>query len=271
MAGSQDYTDEIMTLAGTRVQMLKGGSGPALLLLHGAGGNAGWMPYHQALAQQYTVYAPSHPGYDRSERPAWISTMTDMAHFYRQCIAALGVAPVHVMGFSMGGWLAAELAAMCPPYVQSLTLVGAAGLKPEVGEIAEMLMVSADVSQKLRFYAPARVPDYEALMHRELTPEEQEMQWRNREMTSRLCWKPYFHNPKLPGYLHGLTIPTLIVWGQQDAIIPVNCAELYKQAMPHATLLVIERCGHSPGLEKPPEFLQAVRTFLAQHSGVSRA
>ncbi|MGE3537894.1 MAG: alpha/beta fold hydrolase [Candidatus Tectimicrobiota bacterium] len=265
MAGSQEYTDEVITLAGTRVQMLQGGSGEALLLLHGAGGNPGWLPYHQALAQQYTVYAPAHPGYDRSERPEWISTIQDMAHFYRQALDELGITPVHVIGFSMGGWLAAELAAMCPPSVKSLTLVGAAGLKPEVGEIAEILMVSQDVAKKLRFYDPAQVPDYETLVNRELTPDEQERQWRNREMTSRLCWKPYFHNPKLPGYLRGLKTPTLIVWGQQDAIIPVNCAELYKKALPHATLRVIERCGHSPGLEKPQEFLSAVQAFLAQH------
>lgn len=265
MASAPEYTDDIMTLAGSKVQVLKGGSGAPLLLLHGASGNPGWLPYHQALAQHYTVYAPSHPGYDRSERPAWIGTIQDMAHFYRQCIEDLGVAPVHVMGFSMGGWLAAELAAMCPPYVRSLTLVGAAGLKPEVGEIAEILMVSQDVAKKLRFYDPSQVPDYEALVNRELTPEEQEGQWRNREMTSRLCWKPYFHNPKLPGYLRGLKTPTLLVWGQQDAIIPVNCAALYQRALPQATLHVIERCGHSPGLEKPQEFLNIVRTFLAQH------
>jgi pimeloyl-ACP methyl ester carboxylesterase len=83
MADTQDYTDRLIEVAGTRVQVLQGGSGPPLLVLHGAGGNPGWLPYHRALAQQFTVYAPSHPGYDRSSRPDWISSMTDMAHFYR--------------------------------------------------------------------------------------------------------------------------------------------------------------------------------------------
>ena len=187
-----------------------------------------------------------------------------MAHFYRQFIAQLGLAPVHLMGFSMGGWLAAELAAMCPPYLRSLTLVDAAGLKPEVGEIAELLMVSPDVTKKLRFYDPAQVPDYETLVNRQLTPKEQDVQWRNREMTSRLCWKPYFHNPHLPAYLHGVKTPALIVWGKQDAIIPVNCGELYQQALANATLHVIDRCGHSPALEKPQEFLTVVGAFLAK-------
>ena len=84
------------------------------------------------------------------------------------------------------------------------------------------------------------------------------------EMTSRLCWKPYFHNPKLSGYLRGVNTPTLIVWGKQDAIIPVNCGELYQQALANATLHVIDRCGHSPALEKPQEFVRTVREFLAQ-------
>src|SRR5687768_8969275 len=79
-----DHTDQIIEVAGTRLQLLKGGSGAPLLLLHGAGGNPGWLPYHQALAQHFTVYAPSHPGYDQSGRPDWIGTINDMAHFYRQ-------------------------------------------------------------------------------------------------------------------------------------------------------------------------------------------
>jgi len=264
MADTQDYTDTLIDVAGTKVQVLQGGSGAPLLVLHGAGGNPGWLSYHRALAQQYTVYAPSHPGYDRSSRPDWIGTMNDMAHFYRQFIEALGLAPVHLMGSSMGGWLAAEIVAMCPAYVRSLILVDAAGIKPQVGEIAEILMVSRDVAAKLRFYDPAQVPDYEAIVNRQLTPEEQEMQWRNREMASRLCWKPYLHNPKLPAYLRGVTTPALIVWGKQDAIIPVNCGELYQHALANATLHVIDRCGHSPGVEKPQEFVQTVREFLAR-------
>jgi pimeloyl-ACP methyl ester carboxylesterase len=125
-------------------------------------------------------------------------------------------------------------------------------------------MVSQDVVKNLCFYDPAQVPDYDRLVNRPLTPEEQEVQWRNREMTSRLCWKPYFHNPHLAAYLRGVKIPTLIVWGKQDAIIPANCGELYRQALANATLQLIDHCGHSPALEKPQEFLTAVRSFLAQ-------
>jgi len=265
MAVTQDHTEELIAVAGASIQLLKGGAGEPLLVLHGAAGNPGWLQYHQALSQHCTVYAPSHPGYDQSSRPDWIGTINDMAHFYRQFIEEVGLAPVHLMGFSMGGWLAAEIAAMCPHSLKSLVLVDAAGLKPQVGDMAEIFMVSQEQVQKLRFYDPGQVPDYESQVHRQLTSEEEEHQWRNREMASRLCWKPYLHNPKLPAYLRGVKTPTLIVWGQQDAIIPLNCGELYQQALANSTLQVIDRCGHSPAVEKPQEFLGAVLEFLSKH------
>jgi pimeloyl-ACP methyl ester carboxylesterase len=85
-------------------------------------------------------------------------------------------------------------------------------------------------------------------------------------MTSRLCWKPYFHNPKLPAYLRGVKVPTLIVWGQYDAIIPLNCGELCHKALSNSRLHVIDRCGHSPALEKPQEFLQVIQAFLSRQN-----
>jgi pimeloyl-ACP methyl ester carboxylesterase len=100
---TSDHSEHTLEVAGIQLQLLKGGSGEALLLLHGAGGNPGWLPYHQTLATRFTVYAPSHPGYGRSGRPDWLTTINDMAHFYRQLIEELGLAPVHLIGLSMGG------------------------------------------------------------------------------------------------------------------------------------------------------------------------
>jgi pimeloyl-ACP methyl ester carboxylesterase len=101
---------------------------------------------------------------------------------------------------------------------------------------------------------------------RQLTPEEQIVEHSNREMASRLCWRPYLHNLSLPYYLRKVPTPALIVWGRQDAIIPVECGELYQKALPNATLQVIDHCGHSPAIEKPQEFLRVVTEFL---SGIS--
>lgn len=82
------------------------------------------------------------------------------------------------------------------------------------------------------------------------------------EMLSRLSWKPYLHNPSLPHYLPKVKAPTLIVWGKEDAVIPVECGELFQKSIPNSKLTVISNCGHRPQMEKPTEFRDAVTSFL---------
>ena len=96
-----------------------------------------------------------------------------------------------------------------------------------------------------------------------MTPEEALVDFSNREMASRLLWRPYMHNPSLPHYLSDVGTPTLIVWGRQDAIVPLECGELFHQALSNSRLQVIDQCGHSPQIEKPQEFNQGVSEFLS--------
>jgi pimeloyl-ACP methyl ester carboxylesterase len=242
--------------------MFSSGSGPPLLFLHGAGGNPGWQPYLDNLAQTHTVYAPSQAGFDGTPRPPWISTITDLAHFNQSMVRELGLRDYVLVGFSMGGWVAAEMAAMDHHNLKGLVLVDAAGIKPVHGEIAEIFMVSAQTRMNQRFYDISQVPNGEEYQ-REPTAEEQLVAHSNQEMASRLCWRPYLHNPSLPFYLGRVDTPTLLVWGRQDAIIPVECGEMFQAALSNARLQVIENCGHSPALEKPGEFVAAVNGFLA--------
>ena len=245
-------------VAGAKTEVFKGGNGPALLCLHGARGNPGWMPFHEALASEYTVYAPSHPGYNGSERPDWLRSIADISHFYLAFLRDQNLGgQVHIMGFSMGGWIAAEIAAMSPQVIKSLVLVDAVGIKPQEGEIAEVLMVSPSSTQHLSYYDISKAPNLD-----EIPPEEQAVLWSNREMTSRLCWKPYMHNPNLPEYLKMIQVPSLIVWGRQDGIVPLSCGERYGQVLAGSRLHVIEECGHSPQNEQPEEFLEVVSSFF---------
>jgi pimeloyl-ACP methyl ester carboxylesterase len=263
MTTTRSATKTSVTVSNTEVELFSGGSGPALLFLHGAGGNAGWQAYHEELSRSYTVYVPSQPGFNGSRRPDWVYTINDVCHFNLEMAQKLGLEQYILMGSSMGGWIAAEMAAMCSHNLKALILVDAAGIKPERGEIAEIFMVSAQTRLKQRFYDPSQVSNYDQYT-RELTPEEQVVEHSNREMASRLCWRPYLHNLSLPYYLSKVPTPALIVWGRQDAIIPVECGELYQQALPNATLKVIDNCGHSPAIEKPREFLSAVTGFLSR-------
>lgn len=258
------YTEEIVEVGGAQVHTLKGGSGEPLLLLHGAGGNSGWLRYVDALAERYTVYYPSHPGYGRSNRPKWLESIPDMAAFYTWYLDTLGLANVRAIGFSMGGWIAAEIVATCSGAIGKLMLVGAAGVKPRQGEIADIFIISPAQVLELQFHDQNQVPDYAATYGRELSPEEQLTADLNREMAVRLTWKPYMHDPRLAGgLLQRVKIPTRMVWGRQDRIVPVECGGIYQEAIPNSELVVIENCGHSPQVEKPNEFIQTALEFLA--------
>ena len=251
-----------ITVGDAEVQMFSSVGRPPLLYLHGAGGNAGWQPFLEDLCRRYTVYAPSLPGFNGTPRPEWISTITDMAHFALRMIQSLGFRQYVLMGSSMGGWLAAEIAAMDHHNIKGLVLIDAAGIRPKEGEIAEIFMVSGQTRADLRFHDPSQVPNI-AELTREMTPEQAATDHANREMASRLCWKPYLHNPSLPHYITKVQTPTLIVWGRQDALIPVECAGLYHEALPNSTVNIIDNCGHSPQVEKPREFAAAVDGFLS--------
>jgi pimeloyl-ACP methyl ester carboxylesterase len=263
MTTTQSGKQTRVTVGDNGVELFSGGSGPALLFLHGAGGNPGWQPYHEELSRSYTVYVPSQPGFNGTERPDWVYTINDVCHFNLELAQKLGLDQYILMGSSMGGWIAAEMAAMCSHNLKALVLVDAAGVKPERGEISEIFMVSTETRLKQRFYDPAQVASYDQYT-RELTPEERLIEHSNREMASRLCWRPYLHNLSLPHYLSKVLAPTLIVWGKQDAIIPVECAEIYQRAIPNSTVKIIDNCGHSPAVEKPQEFLSAVTGFLSR-------
>ena len=248
-------------VSGTPVEVFSGGSGPPLIYLHGGGGFGTFDPTGGPIAGRRTVYAPSLPGFFGTPRPSWVYTITDTAHFILSAASELGLSEFVLAGHSIGGWIAAEIAAMGGGNVKGLVLIDAAGLRPKKSDIAEVFMVSGATRLQLAFHDPAQVPNYD-FFTRERAPEETTAEHSNMEMLSRLSWKPYLHNPSLSHYLPKVNAPTLVVWGRQDAIIPLECGEMYHSAIPGSSLTVIDNCGHSPQMEKPDEFNAAVTSFL---------
>jgi pimeloyl-ACP methyl ester carboxylesterase len=254
--------EERIKVGGTTIQVLKGGTGEPLLLLHGLEGNPGWLRCVQALADHFTVYLPSHPGFNHSECPRWLKTMPDLVCFYTWFLEQQQLEGVRAIGFSLGGWLAAELVATTRHAFSKLLLVDAVGIKPQQGEIADIFIVSPAQVLEWSFYDPQQAPEYDQLYGRPLSAEQQAMAENNREMAARLCWKPYMYDPRLPFLLARVTIPTRIVWGRQDQLVPLECGQIYQQAIPGAELVVIDQCGHLPQVEKPEEFVQCALAFL---------
>jgi pimeloyl-ACP methyl ester carboxylesterase len=257
-----DPQEQIVNVSGADIRVLKGGEGKPLVIFHGVEGNLGWCAYQHGLAQQCTVYAPSLPGFDASQRPPWLESFMDLSRFSLWLLQELGLQKTAVLGYGMGGWLAAEMAAMCPQVVDRLVLVDAAGIQPQQAEITDIFLHGLEATRQMAFFDPHQAPEHDTLFKRKLSPEERETRVRNQESAVRYCWRPYMYERSLPHLLPRLRMPTLIVWGQEDRLMPVECAELYRQAIPGARLEILPQCGHYPHLEKTEQFVGLVRDFL---------
>ncbi len=251
-------SDNYIEIAGAKIHMLKAGSGDAVLSLHSIEGNLGWLPYLEALSRSACVYAPTHPGFGTSERPDWLETIDDLARFYLWALDELGLGKVHLIGGFMGGWIAAEMAVMCPQVLQSLTLIGTAGVRPTDGEIADIFLLGEEETINLAI-------GNSDVLAAAIDAEEPNLRIRGREMTTRLCWKPYMHDPSLIHLLPRVQVPTLVVWGENDCIVPVSAGERIADAMPNARLEIVEGAGHLPHIERP----ERVTPLLLEHMGLS--
>ncbi|MGE0820502.1 MAG: alpha/beta fold hydrolase [Candidatus Binatia bacterium] len=257
-----DPHERVIEVAGAKVHLVHAGQGKPVVILHSVDGSLGWRSYHRQLAEHFTVYAPSLPGFDHSQRPDWVETFADLSRFTLWILQELDLPKVSLLGHFIGGWLAAEMAVMCPQIVDRLILVDAAGIQPQQGEITDIFLHGQDGVRQKAFLDVKKIPEYEELFGRKPSPEERERKIQNLENTVRYCWKPYMYERSLPHLLPRLHIPTLVVWGQEDQIVPLECGERYRQAIPGARLEVLPQCGHSPHLEKPEQFVGLVRNFL---------
>jgi len=261
---SDTWTETFVEAGGIRLQLIKGGGGAPLLILHDELGHPGWLRFHEALAQQYTLHIPSHPGFGKSERLEWVMSIRDLATWYLDALDELAVGRVPVIGFSLGGWLAAEMAAMCPESFEKLVLVGATGIKPPSGQIYDMFLEVTKEFLTASYLAPEKTPEFPQICPEKPEPEQTETWEMAREEACRLGWRPYMHDPSLPHLLRRLRkLPTLIVWGRQDAIVPVSAAEAYHASIPGSELAILDNCGHHPEVEQADEFVRRVQAFLA--------
>jgi pimeloyl-ACP methyl ester carboxylesterase len=254
--------EETISVGGIRVHTWVGGQGDPLLVLHGAGGNRGWTRWLDQVSERFTVWAPTHPGFGRSDDADWMEGIDDLARFHLWFIEAAKLGRPHLLGHSIGGWTAAEMAAMSPASFDRLILVAPVGLKPEVGEILDVFYYSPAQLLTMTVYDAKTVPEWQELYGRPPSPAEIEIATRNREMAARLTWKPYMHNLRLARFLPRVANPTLIIWGREDRVVPVECGEQYRRSLPNATLTVLERCGHLPPIEQPDAFARLVLDFL---------
>jgi pimeloyl-ACP methyl ester carboxylesterase len=259
-----EYTESTINIGSTGVTLLRAGSGRRLLVLHEELGHPGWLAWQRNLSQDHSLLVPVHPGFGQLPRADWISSARDLASFYSRMLREMALGPVDVIGFSLGGWIAAEMAAADAGQFRSMTLVGATGVRPPEGEIMDLFVMTA------RAYLDASVHDASSSsefssLYGEETPEQFEAWEDARAESARLAWKPYMHNPSLPHLLEGVQgLPTLIVWGRDDRIVPLSAGQAYSRAITGSELVVFDNCGHRPEIEQTQQFIGLLREFLVQ-------
>jgi pimeloyl-ACP methyl ester carboxylesterase len=271
MAAISAGAPQIVAAAGIKAEFRRGGAGAPLIVLHGELGVPGWLDSFARLARHYDVIVPSLPGFGQSERPDWIMGVHDLAAWVTWFARDLGIStPVKLVGCSLGGWVAAEIAAVAPQFIDRLVLVGAMGLKPDHGEIFDYFLESGPTGLRRAFRRPDESAEFMRFWGRDGTQEETDRVEQHREMTCRIAWKPYMHSLTLRHLLPGVAVPTLVVWGREDAITPLECGAIYQRAIPGARLVAIENCGHMPEMEEPARFADLVQSFLASDAPAPR-
>jgi pimeloyl-ACP methyl ester carboxylesterase len=229
-------------------------------------GEAQWLPHLSALAERYELHAPAHPGFLTSEGIGEISDITDLTYHYLAYLDAMGWSAVDVVGVSLGGWIAAELAARYPERVSRLVLTSAVGIWVPERPIADIFAIDTRFPER---YRKLLFHDTDCLAAQMVgvpiteLPDDVLVPILNAfAATAKVGWNPLLHDPRLESLLHRVTARTLCLWGADDQVVPVIYGERFTRLIPDATLTVVPECGHMLPFEKPDAFVQAVIAFL---------
>jgi pimeloyl-ACP methyl ester carboxylesterase len=250
-----------IAIAGVDLDLFEDGEGPPLLFLHGAQGFAPEQPYVRLLSLRRRLIAPSHPGFGRSNLSDWIDAVDDIAYIHLELLDRLGLAQVDVIGCSIGGWIAADLATKSPASVRRLVLVGPVGVKTgpvDRLDIPDIFALPQSEVERLMFHDPERM----RIDPSRLTDEQLGIAVRNRETLALLTWEPYMHNPKLRHRLHRITAPTLFVRGESDGLVSAQYLAAYARLLPNARTDTVAAAGHAPHVEQPDAFAAKALAFL---------
>ncbi len=254
-----NWSDSTYDLAGSKLHVSRAGKGKPVLVLHHETGTLDRLPFYDALAARYDVIVPHHPGYSRSQRPEWMRSVRDIAVAYRGLLASLKVKDAALVGLGFGGWIAAEMAGMGPADLSKLVLVGAMGIKPPQGDILDSAITGYIDYARAGFHDQKA---FDKVYGAEPSVEQLEMWDICREMSFRIAWKPYMYSQTLPHLLDAVKVPALVVWGDEDKVVPLSAGKRYVEALPSARLEVVRGCGHCVDMEQPEALAKLVTNFI---------
>ena len=212
----------VVSLRGIDVPLVRRGSGPPVLALHGGEGPVADLPFNESIASGFELLHPTHPGFDGTAIPEHFDNLQDLVFLYLDLIDSLDLHDAILMGFSMGGWLATEIAVM-----------------------------------KAAWHDRSLAPDHAAM-----SDEAMQTVAANRVAHGLYTWEPYMHNPKLRYRLHRIDIPTPLIWGENDGIVTPDYGAALRDLIPGASMSVIPEAGHHPHIEQPDQFAARFLEFV---------
>jgi pimeloyl-ACP methyl ester carboxylesterase len=254
----------VETKKGTRCRVLEGGSGAPVVFFHGAGGLLRDNPFLDEIAKAYHVFAPEWPGYGESAGEDLLEDMLDFALHGWDLVEALGLGKPHLVGHSMGGMIAAEMACLAPRDLAKLVLVSPAGLWMDEHPIPDIFALLPYQIAEALFHDPqqgqalltggADLSDMEALKEFYIGTQ------RRLAMAGKILFP--IPNRRLSKRLYRLTAESLVLWGASDRLIVPAYAARWKALIPHARVELIDTAGHMLPYEQPDRFVGAVTSFL---------
>ncbi|HUZ73080.1 MAG TPA: alpha/beta hydrolase [Stellaceae bacterium] len=244
---------------GLKLALRRVGRGKPLLFLHGTDGLGEWPQLLDRLTARFDVLAPDHPGFGATPAPPWIDDISDMAYFYLDALAALRLSEVRLVGHSLGGWIALEMAVRATARLHSLTVIDAAGIHVKGVPKADIFLIDPEEQARLVYADPALAA---AAAERASAEKYHAAAIQNRIASARLGWQPRFFNPRLERWLHRIDVPTHIVWGAEDRFIPPAYAAALHRLIPGSSLTLVPGAGHLPHVERLDRVAPAIAAFL---------
>lgn len=235
--------------------------GRAILVLHGGAGPRSVAGLATALAEHAPapVVVPTHPGFEGTPRVPWLDSAADVADAYLDLLEKLGLDDVMVIGNSVGGWIAAEMALRdIHGRVKSMVLLNANGIRPDgADQITDIRALPPQAITKLSIYNPALRPDPTAL-----SEEQRAVMAANQQVLALYAGPDFMFAPKLRRRLHRVTVPVLVAWGEEDGIVTPSYGRAYAAAFANGHFKAIPEAGHMPQMEQPGAVLAAIGDFV---------
>lgn len=251
----------VVKISGVDVEYFMAGEGKPLLFLHDERGLSSRNPILDFLAAQRHVVALSLPGFGQSDLPLWIDCVDDLAYIALGLLDYLKLDSVDVVGCSLGGWVAAEMASKSPQRIRRLVLAAPYGVKlgpVDRLEFPDLFALPKSVIAEKSFHDPSLADvDIKALSDTEAS-----IIVRNRQSFALFAWEPYLHNPKLSHRIERVISPTLFIRGASDGIVSADYLKGYAALFPDASVIELPAAGHFPHIEQPDAFASHTTGFL---------